>query len=387
MKTSLFLLLATILILSCQRVEEKQISSTFHLQKIGEKSFFLDSLTRPTSQVQYWEDSNNNPFFTLLNGSNNSIYFYPFQADSSAFKISFDKEGPHGVTQIHGYQIISLDSILIFNRGSEILRMVDKKGTTLFQYALPTLYERKDTIYYPGLEIYPITPALFLNNEVYMSGYTFGEFPKENDHNRPICLKIPVKSNTVAEPVIAYPPIYFKYNWGGLYYRMVYHTLFQDKFILFSFPADHHIYQYDIDSKKVKKYLAKSNHFDEISPFSTSKRADIEQDEPVQRHNVLNGRYISIIYDKYRHLIYRFVELPKSEYDKDDPFKLSSVIILDEQFNYLGEMVFDYRSDSKENFFVAPDGLYLKCVLSCTSPSENYATYSIFVPTEISEKH
>ena len=81
-------------------------------------------------------------------------------------------------------------------------------------------------------------------------------------------------------------------------------------------------------------------------------------------HYRLNYMYEGIIYDQYRNCYYRFVSLPKTKEDlgsgdlKTSRIKDIAVIILDEDFNKIGETIIP-QEYSNMIYFVSKGGLNL----------------------------
>lgn len=110
-----------------------------------------------------------------------------------------------------------------------------------------------------------------------------------------------------------------------------------------------------------KSYLAKSKHTDKVhsegfrSDISIPELSKLSDEQPV---------YGNILYDKYRNVSYRFAYLA-SEVNKNVPFELLfskkrfSIIILDSDFQKIGETVFPQNTYALALFFLNKDGLHL----------------------------
>jgi Tat protein secretion system quality control protein TatD with DNase activity len=81
-------------------------------------------------------------------------------------------------------------------------------------------------------------------------------------------------------------------------------------------------------------------------------------------HYFENYSYSAVIYDKYRNVYYRMVERPWKEYHQDMDWmpwlKQLSIVILDEDLNFIGETLLDmeYRITASQ-FMVTAEGLLL----------------------------
>jgi hypothetical protein len=136
-----------------------------------------------------------------------------------------------------------------------------------------------------------------------------------------------------------FPKIYYKYNWGGLYYRMPYMTANKYSDIVFSFPASHNLYIYNTLTKNIKSIPGGSSLVKEILPFSDNQDIKVTMiKEELINYYFNNPSYSFITFDKYRNLYYRLVEHPNPDYGKSNIYyKPFSLIILDKSFLFLGE--------------------------------------------------
>ena len=77
-----------------------------------------------------------------------------------------------------------------------------------------------------------------------------------------------------------------------------------------------------------------------------------------------NPLYTHVLYDKYRNVYYRFVELPYELQDDESPFEEPkgrefSVIVFDRNFQIIGETKFPGGKYFYKMSFVGRDGLYI----------------------------
>ncbi len=127
--------------------------------------------------------------------------------------------------------------------------------------------------------------------------------------------------------------------------------------IIFSSEEDHYIYQYNIETEQYNKFNCRSSYIDTIPLFRDScafnKHAIID-------YSKSNPRYGMIRYCPYNDYIYRLVrhrvKLPKNEglYKEEMPDVKYSVIILDTNFNKIGEIVL--KKNNSFNFILPING-------------------------------
>ncbi len=117
------------------------------------------------------------------------------------------------------------------------------------------------------------------------------------------------------------------------------HTFNEEKAIL-NFPIDDYVYVYDLDKQRmVAKHKARSRHkTEEVKPVDCNK---MWQSHTYRKQEYTSTTYISIAYDPYRKVYYRFVKHPKKEYDLKKQFNSLnlpfSIMVLNEDLQVIGE--------------------------------------------------
>lgn len=198
---------------------------------------------------------------------------------------------------------------------------------------------------YPQKAVVPPVPFLYgtgnilvENNKLFLPGKCYGEGAyKAGDRPTGVCLDLQSKEVSY---FMDYPKMYYQGNWGGMYYRDVYATgNSDDNELVFSFPACHELYIYNVISKVIIKESGGSNSFESIKPFSKDVQLQIVKiKDEVINYYFKNYSYSFIVFDKKRKLYYRMVEYPNINFGKMNDFsKPRGIIILDEFFKFLGE--------------------------------------------------
>lgn len=190
----------------------------------------------------------------------------------------------------------------------------------------------------PGPNIQGLGNVFKQNNIIYIPGNCYGQNNyKIGDRPTGIIFNI---DNKEYNYFMDYPKKYYQYHWGGMYYRDVYMTGNSNKEVLvFSFPASNELYTYDIKTKELTERQGGSNTFKNIIPFSNDLTLPIAKiKEEVTAYYFENYSYASIAYDKTNKLYYRMVEYPNPDYGRENDYsKPRGIIILDEDFTFLGE--------------------------------------------------
>ncbi len=158
-----------------------------------------------------------------------------------------------------------------------------------------------------------------------------------------------------------YPEQYIKYNWGGGFFKMPYFDVNKDKKnVIVSFPQDHNVYVYSLNSREQREFYAGSSMIPEIKAFDQKKELRTQLDDNrTKRWFFSTPSYRNIIYDKYRDLYYRLFCLPLKE--GNDKWQPVGLIVLDGNFNYVGEGLFpDDVNLRYSNSFVSKEGLNIQ---------------------------
>ena len=349
---------------------------TLEEDETGEKIFVLDyESVRLNRCVQLIEHLHNDSiYYTFFNEYNKSIYFYDYLTTKYLFKIQLESEGPNAVYPYRsGYYIESYDSIYFYSLKTSRIYLLNHKGeiNQTFDYWRTYFDELKDLdIRMLRKKMIPSTvrvtteqPLHKIGDKIYLCGDMTEDLGKVDSINNLIITTIDTKNNKT-EFNVGYPPSYRKGNWGQDFYKYTFwcynHT--NSTFII-SFPNDHYIYSYQTDFTNAKKIYAGSSYAGNIKSLVYPSGIPIPN-KMEYAHYFEQYYYRSIIYDKYRNVYYRIVEHPWKNYnnkiDTKDWLKSISIIILDSEFNVMGEKLLgmEYRF-AYFNFFITKEGLFL----------------------------
>lgn len=322
-------------------------------------SFPLDAETpQSIGSIQIFENDSNR-YFTFLNEYNNSVYFYDYDSLKIINKIKFEKEGPHGTTgKPLGHYILSMDSIFLYSYHTKYLYLFNSKSEMIDKFHTKPVRKR----YLPSAFPNTGTSMFYRNNKMYLIGNTGGEYRDEDSLNRPIVTVQNLLDKSVNYKM-GYPSSYREGNWGGAQFRQC-RWDFNSKTnrFVFSFPNDHYVYSSDLEVNTEIHY-AGSKFSGNIKSLDVPKGG--RKNKPRRRRLfATNPTYLSIVYDPFRDVYYRFAQQPLKEYndDVDNCFhKPFSIIILDNSFNIIGEkkMDLDKYSNAAYCYFVTREGLNL----------------------------
>ena len=291
----LIILSSLIALLSCEK-----INYMYYLEKDSNMTFDLNYDVEPYIKALFpYTDKDGHQYISFQNGFKNQIVFYDIQTKEMAFKIDLDIEGDNGVGFFLGYYIDSLDSIYL---------------TSL---QLP--------------EIYSVNKEGKINKKIY--------YGKSKDGN---------VLNACNSLSFSYHPI-LKFN--------------NNLFVLsecnrWKYPNPVSAMITSIDHNIVERVNVKSNYIDRVvmpNDYNGTLKSMCE-----------NPNYGNLLYDKYRDVYYRVCYL-KTEIDNRENYmelwdfgrKIFSIIILDKNFNIIGETVFPEYTYNPNLMYIDEKGLYI----------------------------
>jgi hypothetical protein len=175
------------------------------------------------------------------------------------------------------------------------------------------------------------------------------------------------------------PQFYEKVFYASIESTLPNFTINGDSFVI-STASSNYIQVFDKD-KPAKYYLAKSAEIDTIKPHSTKMPTYIDPNR-IAEETVLNPSYYSIIYDPYRNFYYRLARIPPTR-DQWMSTKRRigkiTVIILDENFQKVGETEIDYKKYDVNGFFMSKEGLNF-VNMEKYGQNEDELVFDAFVP-------
>lgn len=353
-----------LLLCSCRKSgssnKAQSVSYQYELVKAGKKkSFDLDAETRYNAFYLWtFSDNQGKEYLSFLNYRTNQILFYDFETCDFLFKMEMDMEGVDGVNQISGCYVKDFDNIYVSSYAiaglvrTDTTKRIKQKipyGTTTGGYEIVQSYTPSS---------HPYNPPVFMGDKLFITQLAVNRIYRAA--NTPVSVVIDTL-NRAYEPL----PFVFGDVLSDAYYApgaiSDFSREYNGKEFVYSFYADDCIYVASVDHKVINKVNVKSKYIGKIqaeAPPSDAKQA--------MRWVLETPHYGDLVYDKYREVYYRFA-YPKAELDPNRDYfqkalfgrSLFSVIILDKEFNIIGETLFPEAIYNSYVFFVHPDGLYI----------------------------
>lgn len=310
--------------------------------------------------MQYFDENTVTDMLLTLNTHNNSIYFFDYARKEFIKKIMYEKEGNNGVGEIQGFNYLNPDSIFVYNYWGMTIYLTNDRSVVNWKRRLPMDgFNRAEFMpAYPWLQTN--SPMIYLDKELVFGGFMGAETTAQTITNSPVTTIYDFQKDTIFF-ANNYPEQYIKYNWGGGFFKMPYFDVNKDKKnVIVSFPQDHNIYVYSLDSREQHKFYAGSSMIPEIKAFDPKKELRTQLDDNrTKRWFFSTPSYRNIIYDKYRDLYYRLFCLPLKE--GNDKWQPLGLIVLDGNFNYVGEGLLPEDVNLRySNSFVSKEGLNIQ---------------------------
>lgn len=358
------------------------LKGSYVLKKGIEKKIPLDTLS---NAFIFSYDISQNPLkgyeeYIFLNQKTNSVYFYNWEKSELDTILVLPNEGPNGVGLIKGFKQINEDSLFLF-ASNHTLSLTNRSGYILAKMKTPFYPEmpKGKKIYNPSIEISGTTPLIFENNKFYMTGSIDAEFDDFSNDNSFTITMMDFESGN-SEFIIPFPDIYYNGNWVGAKFRKSF-TTYNDMSneIIISYPASHQLVKYDLNKNTSTETFGASNLSKSIVPMDT-KFLNLSSTEK-WAYFIQSDSYGPILWDPYRKVYYRILLKGKPNADnltgKVDLHKDMSIILLSENFFYLGETELPGSIYENNTFFVTKEGL-AAFNYDAYKQDENFLSFDIF---------
>jgi hypothetical protein len=332
---------------------------TYQIKENDVLRFDLDSLTGNYSFQFRHLILNGKEFLSIYNRNQHSILIWDIETKEIKHVVKFKHGGPNGVYRLSDYYISNIDSIYVVPTYHKEINLFNSHGEILIKFDLkhgmPNV-QNLDKLDFTGM---PWKPMIIIDSKIILGTMPFLSVLDPKFGFSKIGFSFDIKSGVSNANLYEYSTPY-KGKSLGYFHSYPFTNLGNDgdNFIV-SFPADEFIYQLNANGKVLNKYLAKSDLFNlNIEP------AKEEGQEVLEEYYLDNPAYANILSDPYRKVYYRFA---LQKYDRKEvvptafvsSFKPLSVIILNEQFEKIGETLLPANKHFILNAFVGKKGLYI----------------------------
>lgn len=354
MKYILSIIISSLFLFACSKEDKNKKVVLVKSDKV--LSFMIDNNTKTKITTLFpYIHSNGKEYLTFQNSGKNEIQFFDMNTQELVFKIKPEINGENGIGFLRGYTIKNPDSIFVASSGKNEISLMDYHGNVKDRYRYDKT-EDGHLLYYGAISSYRYKPLIFINNKMFIlpTGNRWGP-------TNPVSSVIDLKTKAVhALQGFQYPSFPNTDNRAKISGNEDdFSRCFDGRQFVYSFYYSEDIYVTDISHESVRKINVKSKYISQIGDTD-------DYGNLTFKDKLATPIYGNLIYDKYRNVYYR-IAYPGAELEKgvnaldllEYGHKNFSVIILDENFNIIGETLFpDYTYNSRL-IFIREDGLYI----------------------------
>lgn len=357
-----------IIIYACDSGKKTESTDLYILKNTGKQLTYIldDDVGLRLPAIFPFTDNKGNKFLTFHPLQQNKIYFYELYSGNLSKVMDIEEEGPNGVPGLLGYHIEDYDKIYLTATGifGKIIR-VDTTGTVLQKISYDTTSNGNPLVPTYGSTVTPYTPLVVIDNILYIT-----QIPMRGEPitSWPVSCLIDTINNKVEKLPLNFPPIKKDEErlTTGIGPELGYSRYFDGTHFVYSFSYMEDIIVASVDHKDIRYFKAKSKYIDKINDPNEKRPSDMF----IAAKRMCEAPfYGDLYYDPYRKVYYR-IAYPETEMEKNEGKtyieiwttgrKRFSIIILDEEFNVIGETLFpDYIYQSM-SMFVEEDGLYIR---------------------------
>ncbi|MBP5365473.1 MAG: DUF4221 family protein [Bacteroidales bacterium] len=318
----------------------------------------INSNANATSRnVRYFQDKGEE-YLAIENEQNPSISIYRLSDCSHIKDVIPCNEGPNGIgSPMYGFDIINFDTIIVAPTGiGNRLCIIDSAATLIKNIDYPINPRPLVTVArilqsYYGLGIYKIDSVLFVCNSCRDTEENYIRM-----HGHPIGYRYNINTEQVSLSQELYPDISNAKPYISLGVSSVMYI--NGKYILY-YDKGHQIFVSNGDTTWTE-HLLRSKYIKDFKPKTLAGSIEAEMIQHIEE-----PEYRAMIYDKYRNLYYRFACPSIEVKPEDDVFTLGefrslfSVMIIDKDFNIIGETLMPEKTYNVNMFFVNEAGLWI----------------------------
>ena len=388
MKKILFLILAVACWSSCNQGNKGQSSGKKYELETGAANNLkipIDENTKYVFSALFpYYDKSGKEYLTFK--SDNNILFYDIKTGKNLFNVKLDTEGPNGVgNQVSGYHIEDLNNIYITSFQKLGLVKVDTSGTIKQFIEYGKTDNGHNVVPSFRSASYQYTPIIINKNIIYITQHP-NQFSGIKE--TPVSVAIDTSLNAFKELPLRYPNLITDEELNIILIGLGFSRDFNGKQFVYSFYMDEKIYITDIETDEEIKIPIKSKYINEL-------KFQKYPEDIGDTYKILieMSRYGNLFYDRYRDVYYRFVHIggePPVDYEYSlrelyfNGANQFSVIILDKDFNIIGETLFPKYTYDPSIAFVHKDGLYISdSHILNPSFDENVLSFKCFSLKEI----
>ena len=362
--TALFVLI----FMSCHSAKKNNTERQNEVELVAEKQlvFPLDEQTYYLSKSMFQFEENGKEYLHFENTQKSlyDIVIFDIENKQIAKRIPLHKTGPNGLPAVFGSRPSpGSQYILVAQNNISRISSINDKGEVIRNYNFQTPESQFTSLHlgsYYNTSGFVKDSCLFLKIGIPKPDMKREDWPKTH-----MFASLDLKTGKIKWTPIFYPPI-FKEEYenidGG--YGFSYDYNYKESRLVCGFFGYDSLMVTD-NLKHIRWYNAKSKYLKSMKPKLGNAMAGI--------NSIIEfcetPKYWHIMYDKYRDVYYRFAEMPYKLAPNESPYdepkgKEFSVIVLNEDFEIIGETKFPGKKYFYKMSFVGKEGLYISENLS-----------------------
>ncbi len=309
----------------------------------------------------------------------NKIEIYDLANDSLVHSINLALDGPNRITSAPtAFHFISTDSLLVASMESSTLHLFNRNGEKLKQFQLNTYKQTENSVLIPYVTGTPLSIHK-IGNKVYLPSLTIQGANLEGANQ---LFEIDLATEEINE-ILPRPKPY-----ADVYYVMhdftAVHLAKRNNALVLSPVVSNYLESVN-NGQSVYQY-AGSNYFDSIPFYSANPPEGLNWDI-VNKATSTSPRFSAIYYDRFRDVFYRVAITPPSLDQfliEKKSVKHFSIIVLNSDFEKIGETIIDHEKYDLTGLFIMPEGL---CIFNKEKygQNEDRLSFDVFALEEIEE--
>lgn len=353
-----FLICFIFLFSSCH--SDKKIDPNSYLVKPTDTQlvFPLDNKTKIyIYSMQDYIDPSGEEYLVFQNENYDQLLFYKMNNQQLYKKINCTREGPEAVSHFCGFFVRNMDEIYVTHSDRDGITVINGEGKPVKVYQTKSKEGKgiSTAVAVADEQIQEI------NNMLYLPlGINWGYGHKIKFQHSNLCATFNLENQKIETLPLTHFDILGKEDEN--IYTMLHSRCTNRKQFVYSFHDTDDIFITDLAHTTLQKIKVKSKYLSPLK-FKPQKMGYVSPDNCT---NMAKPRYGNILYDPYRKVYYR-IAFPKTDIEKGincmeldmSGGKKFSIMILNEDFQIIGETLMPDYTYNSTLCFVRPDGLYI----------------------------
>jgi hypothetical protein len=332
------------------------------IKKMDSLKLELDSVTSNYIPCLQYRDDKNAEQLIYLNEETGRIYINDITTRKITKCITPKLPEEKLKKKFQGFYYHNKDSIFIFAFAPKVL-LINDSGTIKNTYEISSLQAgQEDRIFYQAAYVTTRNRPVFYNQQLLINAIMLGNLRPNEQRKTQIWIDLASKKTSLGTQY--FPDAYYK-NFGGMDYY-IYATTYNPvtNEMIYSYPALDSVIIYSLSKNKATRVYFGSQYINEIPQFNA--------DDYKQAPSGIEGEYFMqnpsfgpILFDPYRNIYYRLAFLKVDEKNavyetKNAPTKQVSLVVYDNNFNFLGESILEKNKFWPNSVFVSKQGLHIQ---------------------------